>query len=87
MFFNSIKINQQYKKGVLSAGLVVKNEFVDNLDTYKYQQLTPFTEIIKGQGMWYMPFVDFAGKIGSKWDYSVGTRGNYFSFKQSKFKV
>jgi hypothetical protein len=79
-FFIKSQINQQYKAGVLSAGLVVKNEFVDNLNTYKYKQYTPYTEISKGQGMWYMPFADFAGKIGSKWAYSIGVRGNYFSF-------
>lgn len=78
-FFVKTQINQQFKKGVLATGLVVKNEFIDKLDDYKtrFQQ---FQEVSYGQGMWYMSFADFQGKIGSKWAYSLGIRANYFSF-------
>ena len=78
-FFVKTQINHQFKKGVLSTGLVVKNEFIDKLDDYKtrFQQ---FQDVSYGQGMWYMPFADFQGKIGPKWAYSLGIRANYFSF-------
>jgi hypothetical protein len=54
---------------------------VDKLDTYKTGTFV-FQDVSKGEGMWYMPFVDFSGKMGSKWAYSLGLRANYFSFTE-----
>jgi hypothetical protein len=78
--FVKSQINHQLKGGVLSAGLVIKNEFIDKRDSYRTKSFIGVEGLSKGEGMIYMPFVDFAGKMGSKWAYSVGLRTNYFSF-------
>ncbi len=80
--FIKSQINHQVKSGVLSVGLVIKNEFIDARDSYRTKSYQGVDGLSKGQGMFYMPFADFAGKMGSKWAYSVGLRANYFSFTQ-----
>jgi hypothetical protein len=78
------RINYRFEHVYMVAGMVVKNEFVDELEYYKFDNLknpnSEYTILNKGQGMFYMPFVDFSGKIGGKWGYTVGLRANYFSF-------
>lgn len=77
--FVKTQVNHQFRSNVLSVGMVVKNEFIDNRDSYRTQGIR-FEGRSKGEGMWYMPFVDFSSRIGKKWAYSLGFRANYFSF-------
>jgi hypothetical protein len=79
-FFVKTQVNRQFKANVLSVGMVIKNEFVDSRDSYRTQSFRGIESKSRGEGMWYMPFANFSGKIGSKWDYSAGFRANYFSF-------
>jgi hypothetical protein len=77
--FVKTQLNQAFQAGVLSVGMVIKNEFLDNRDSLKFATAKYATNISRGQGMFYMPFADFSGKFGVKWAYSVGVRANYFS--------
>ncbi len=82
-FFVKSQVNHQFKSNVLSVGMVIKNEFVDNRDSYRTQSFKGIGNISRGEGMFYMPFVDFSSKIGSKWAYSLGIRSTYFSFTKN----
>jgi hypothetical protein len=78
------RMNYRFEHVYMVSGMVVKNEFVDELEHYQFDNLknpnSEYTNLNKGQGMFYMPFMDFSGKIGEKWGYAVGLRANYFSF-------
>ncbi len=78
------RVTYQFKNAYLVAGAMVKNEFVDELGNYKFDNLknpnSEYRDISKGQGMFYMPFADLSGKMGEKWAYTLGLRANYFSF-------
>jgi hypothetical protein len=78
------RLNHQFKAGYLVAGVVIKNEFVDDNDFYQYDYLknpnSQDSEKSGGQGMFYMPFADFSGNFGEKWSYSVGLRANHFTY-------
>ena len=82
-FFVKSQVNHQFKSNVLSVGMVIKNEFVDNRDSYRIQSSPSGKIVNKGQGMFYMPFADFSSKIGKKWAYSLGLRATYFSFTEN----
>jgi hypothetical protein len=83
-FFIKTRLNHQFKTGYLVTGVVIKNEFVDDLDNYQYDFLknpnSQATQTSSGQGMFYMPFMDFSGNFAQKWRYSVGLRANHFTY-------
>ena len=81
--FVKTQVNHQFRSNVLSFGMVIKNEFVDNRDSYRTQTARYLNNVSKGQGMFYMPFADFSSKIGSKWAYSLGLRTTYFSLTEN----
>jgi hypothetical protein len=78
-FYVRSRVNFNLKKNILVAGVVVKNEYINDLDIYKTASQT-WQAVVNGQGIFYMPFADFSGTFGEKWVYSVGLRANYFSF-------
>jgi hypothetical protein len=82
-FFVKTQVNHQFRSNVLTIGAVIKNEFVDNRDSFITQNFRGRGNLSKGEGMFYMPFADFSSKIGKKWAYSLGVRGTYFSFTEN----
>ncbi|MDZ7878914.1 MAG: carboxypeptidase regulatory-like domain-containing protein [Saprospiraceae bacterium] len=78
--FAKTQLKYKFDGGSVSGGMVVKNEFIDAQDSYQTQTYTGVENISNGQGMTYMPFVDFSEKFGKHWAYSVGLRAPYFSF-------
>ncbi len=82
-FFVKSQVNHQFKSSVLSVGMVIKNEFVENRDSYRTQTFRGLFDVSKGEGMFYMPFADFSSKIGKKWAYSLGVRATYFSYTEN----
>jgi hypothetical protein len=80
------RVNYRFEQVYMTAGVVVKNESIDELEHFKFDTLknpnSEFTDKHKGQGTFLMPFVDFSGKIREKLSYSVGLRANYFSFSE-----
>ena len=81
--FVKTQVNHQFKSNVLSVGMVIKNEFVDNRDSFRTQTFRGLDNVNKGEGMFYMPFVDFSSRIGKKWAYSLGLRATYFSYTEN----
>lgn len=81
--FVKTQVNHQFRSNILSVGMVIKNEFVNNRDSFRTQTFRGLGNVSKGEGMFYMPFADFSSKIGKKWAYSLGVRGTYFSFTEN----
>jgi hypothetical protein len=90
-FYVKSRLNYRFKHVNMVAGMVIKNEFVDELDNLQFDTLknpnSKYFVISKGQGTFFMPFVDFSGKIREKLSYSVGLRANYFSSFTKQFSI
>jgi hypothetical protein len=81
-FYVKSRLIYQFEKGFLVAGLIVKDEFVNNKDWNKYQYnfVPRDTFITTGKGNFYIPFADYSSRINDYWSFSVGLRANYFDF-------
>lgn len=78
--FVKTQVKYKFQGGFVSGGMVIKNEFINARDSFSTQSNSGIGNISNGQGMTYMPFVEFSEKIGKNWTYSLGLRANYFSF-------